>query len=419
MKRRLFWKILISFWLTFFCIVHGTWLLFILLRSEPSDFSLSMARMSVATASAMIRDGGTRAYNAEIRNWSNDQRDQIALRPAETPGNDPRRVLAQGTAQSPDGKVWRITFYRQPLTSRGIPREVVILGGAGGLLFSALLAWYLTQPIRRMRAGFRRLAQGDFTTRLGPSVGRRRDEIADLAHDFDQMAVQLSELVGARDRLLADVSHELRTPLARLNLAIGLAKQDPGKLMASLDRISAEAARLDEMVGELLTLSKLESGAGQSEDYFDFAEIVKGVIHDVGLEAGAKQVEVSLGVGASGSGEWIAKGSGKLIIRAVENIVRNAVRYSPQGARVEIGLSRDADTYRLVISDNGPGVPNEDIGQLFTAFGHSADGLGFGLGLAIAQRAIAVNGGTISARNRVTGGLEMTLTVPAVHLELV
>lgn len=419
MKRRLFWKILISFWLTFFCIVQGTWLLFILLRSEPSDFSLSMARMSVATASAMIRDGGTRAYNAEILHWSKDQRDQIELRPAATPGNDPRLVLAQGAAQSPDGKVWRITFYRQPFTSRGIPREVVILGGAGGLLFSALLAWYLTQPVRRMRAGFRRLAQGDFTTRLGPSVGRRRDEISDLAHDFDQMAVQLSELVGARDRLLADVSHELRTPLARLNLAIGLAKQDPGKLMVSLDRISAEAARLDEMVGELLTLSKLESGAGQSEEYFDFAEIVKGVIHDVGLEAGAKQVEVSFSVGASGSGEWIAKGSGKLIIRAVENIVRNAVRYSPQGARVEIGLSRDADSYRLVIADNGPGVPNEDIGQLFTAFGHSADGLGFGLGLAIAQRAIAVNGGTISARNRVTGGFEMTLTVPAVHLELV
>ncbi|OAI43225.1 hypothetical protein AYO42_06200 [Rhizomicrobium sp. SCGC AG-212-E05] len=418
MKRRLFWKILIGFWLTFFCIVHGTWLLFIVLRSEPSDYALGVARASVAAASAMVRDGGTQAYRTEIGTWSKYQRLQIALSPAATPSNDARPVLAQGNARSPDGKVWRIAFYRQPFSMWGIPREVVMLGGVGGLVFSAILAWYLTQPVRRMRSGFRRLAQGDFTTRLGPSIGRRRDEIADLAHDFDQMAAQLSELVAARDRLLADVSHELRTPLARLNLAIGLAKQDPTKLMVSLDRIAIEAVRLDEMVGELLTLSKLESGAAQNDDYFDLAEVVKSVVHDAVIEATAKHVTFEMDIGENESGEWIARGSGKLVSRAIENIVRNAVRYSPQGTRVEIGLSRDTGTYRLVIADNGPGVPSEEIGLLFKAFGHSADGFGFGLGLAIAQRAIAVNGGVIVARNRAAGGLEMTVTVPAVGLDL-
>jgi two-component system OmpR family sensor kinase len=417
MKRRLFWKILIGFWLTFFCIVHGTWLLFMLQRSGPSDYALGMARMSVAAASAVVRDGGTQAYDAEIGTWSTDQRRQIELRPAQSPGDDARPVLARSEVRSPDGKAWRITFYRQPFTLRGIPREVLMLGGAGGLLFSAILAWYLTQPVRRMRTGFRRLAQGDFSTRLGPSMGRRRDEIADLAQDFDQMAAQLSELVAARDRLLADVSHELRTPLARLNLAIGLARQDPAKLDASLDRIGNEAAKLDEMVGELLTLSKLESGMGQSEDYFDFAEIVRSVAHDAGYEASAKQVVVSLDTGATGS-EWLTNGNGRLVSRAVENIVRNAVRYSPQGGQVEITLSHDADFYRLTIADKGPGVPCEEIGLLFKPFGHSADGFGFGLGLAIAQRAIAVNGGAIVARNRDAGGLEMTVTVPAARLDL-
>jgi two-component system OmpR family sensor kinase len=247
-------------------------------------------------------------------------------------------------------------------------------------------------------------------------MGRRRDEIADLAHDFDQMASQLQELVAARDRLLADVSHELRTPLARLNLAIALARQDPDKIAASLNRVSQEAAKLDEMVGELLTLSKLETGQRSTEDYFDFAELAKAVIQDAGYEAAAKQVSVIL-EGADDRAEWIARGSGRLVSRAVENIVRNAVRYSPQGGRVAMILHREADFFRLVIMDDGPGVPDDQLDQLFKPFALSADGFGFGLGLAIAQRAIAVNGGTITAHNRLAGGLEMTVTLPAAPLE--
>jgi two-component system OmpR family sensor kinase len=299
------------------------------------------------------------------------------------------------------------TWHRTP------PNEVVIAGALGGLVFSALLAWYLTSPVRRMRSGFRRLARGDFTTRLAPSMGRRRDEIADLARDFDQMASQLNELVGARDRLLADVSHELRTPLARLNVAIGLARQDPAKSAASLDRIGIEAIKLDAMVGELLTLSKLESDARPVEEYFDLAEVVGSVVQDARYEAAAKQVDVVLADTAPSDSEWIAKGNGKLVNRAIENVVRNAVRYSPQGNQVHLALERGAGSYRLSIADNGPGVPSDEMRQLFKPFSHSADGLGFGLGLAIAQRAIAVMGGTIAARNRTAGGLEITITIPA------
>lgn len=417
MKRRLFWKILLAFWLTFFLIVQGIWLMITLLRSEPSDFARTLAKMSVTAATAAIRTGGEAGYRAEIAGWLKEQKDQIELRPATAPVSA-RPVMAQARASSPDGTQYRITYYRQT-QSRGllnIPREVVIAGAAGGLLFSALLAWYLTQPVERMRAGFRRLAQGNLTTRLVPAMGRRRDEIADLARDFDQMAAQLQELVAARDRLLADVSHELRTPLARLNLAIALARQDPDKIAASLDRVSQEAAKLDEMVGELLTLSKLETGQRGAEDYFDFAELAKTVIRDAGYEAAAKQVSVML-QGADDSAEWIARGSGRLVSRAVENIVRNAVRYSPQGGQVAMTLHRQADFFCLVITDGGPGIPDDQLDQLFKPFALSADGFGFGLGLAIAQRAIAVNGGTITAHNRPAGGLEMTVTLPAARLE--
>ncbi len=255
---------------------------------------------------------------------------------------------------------------------------VVVVGGLG---FSAILAWYLTQPIQRMQAGFGRLAQGNFATRLGPAMGRRRDEIADLAHDFDKMAVRLEELVAARDRLLADVSHELRTPLARLNLAIGLARQDPAKLATSLDRIGGEADKLDEMVGELLTLAKLESGQSRGEDYFNFAEIVKAVVQDARYEAAAKGVDVFLDIQPDDeSFEWIALGSGKLVSRAIENIVRNAVRYSSEGGKVGAMLRRRGGLYDLRVTDEGPGVPEEAMSALFMPFGVSADGFGFGLG---------------------------------------
>jgi two-component system OmpR family sensor kinase len=422
MKRRLFWKILIGFWLTFIIITQGIWLMFNLLRPDQDvSYMRSFARMSVAAAASSIRDGGPPALAEEQKSWPMEWRARIQVRPSAEP-LDRRAPVASQTVDAPDGTAYRVSYYPQRRNRDhgifGLPIEVVIVVVVGGLGFSAILAWYLTQPIQRMQTGFGRLAQGNFATRLGPAMGRRRDEIADLAHDFDKMAVRLAELVAARDRLLADVSHELRTPLARLNLAIGLARQDPAKIDASLDRISGEAAKLDEMVGELLTLSKLESGQSRGEDYFNFAEIVKAVVQDAGYEAAGKKVEVLFDVLPSDDNfEWIALGSGKLISRAVENIVRNAVRYSSEGGKVVATLRHEGEIYSLKVTDEGPGIPEEAMASLFMPFGMSADGFGFGLGLAIAQRAVAVHGGTIAARNRKPKGLEMAVRLPAATVE--
>jgi len=418
MKRRLFWKILIGFWLTLIIITQGIWLMFTLLRPDQEvSYMRAFARMSVAAASAAIQQGGPRALADEQKAWPEDWRARIQVQPVESPLNR-RAPIASQMVSAPDGASYRVSYYPQRGSRNhgvfGIPMEVVIVVVVGGLGFSAILAWYLTQPIQRMQAGFGDLAQGNFATRLGPAMGRRRDEIADLAHDFDKMAVRLEELVAARDRLLADVSHELRTPLARLNLAIGLAKQDPSKMATSLDRIHGEAAKLDEMVGELLTLAKLESGQSRGEDYFDFAEIVKAVVQDARFEAAAKRVDVLLTIEpADENVEWITRGSGRLVARAIENIVRNAVRYSSEGGKVVAALGRNGDRFNLKVTDEGPGIPEEAMTALFMPFGMSADGFGFGLGLAIAQRAMAVHGGSISARNLQPKGLEMAVTLPA------
>jgi two-component system OmpR family sensor kinase len=418
MKGRLFWKILIAFWITFVLITQGIWLLFTLLDpGEQTGRMRAMARMTVAAATSAIHEGGEPALQNQLKTWPHDQRRQVVVQPEAQP-YDGAAALAQDVAAAPDGKRYR-AIYLAPQTAHvrslfSLPREVLIGFGIGGLIFSAILAWYLTAPVRLMQGGFGRLAQGDFTPRLGPAMGRRRDEIADLAHDFDSMAMRLEELVAARDRLLADVSHELRTPLARLNLAIGLARQDPARLAAALDRIGIEAGKLDEMVGELLTLARLESGHKPAEEYFDFAEVVKAVVQDARYEAEAKHIQVLLSVEPGDDGvEWIAPGSGRLVARAVENIVRNALRYSPDGGDVAVELRRADGAFVLCVADEGPGVPDADMAALFRPFGVSADGSGFGLGLAIARRAIAVQGGEIVARNRKPRGLEMQVTLPA------
>jgi two-component system OmpR family sensor kinase len=423
-KRRLFWKILFGFWLTFLIIVQSIWLLFTVLRpAEQSEFARGMAHIAVESVAARLQHAGPDAAERQLASWPSDQRAQISIVPQGQADRDPRPVLAEATLRARHGGMWHVAYHARTQHSHNpfdIPKEVLIPAILGGLAFAAVLAWYLTRPIERMRLGFGRLAQGDFATRLVPAMGRRRDEIADLAQDFDRMAARLEELVASRDRLLADVSHELRTPLARLTLAIGLARQDPTRMAASLDRITGEAAKLDEMVGELLTLAKLETGPGRSDDYFDLAEIVQAVIQDARYEASSKNVDVVLTIEAMDEGfEWIAPGNGKLVSRAIENIIRNAVRYSSEGGKVTAGLTlnRNGNSFRLTVADEGPGVPPELLDKLFKPFGVSADGYGFGLGLAIAQRAIAVNGGTIAARNRQPRGLEMVIVLPGAPVQ--
>lgn len=284
------------------------------------------------------------------------------------------------------------------------------------LLCSALLAWRAARPIRRLSWAFRQLAAGRLDTRVGGSMGGGKDEIADLAQEFDGMAQQLETLVATQRRLLHDVSHELRSPLARLQAAIGLARQrpDPARLDTMLGRIEREITRVDTLVGELLTLARLESGASQlPREQVDLIELLSAIADDARFEARAAGRDVSF----SGNGEFVATVAAELLYRAFENVIRNAVKYTAEGSCVEISASCAADALHITVADRGPGVPPHALQDMFQPFlrvgENGQDNSGFGLGLAIARGAVETHGGSISAAARQGGGLLISMHIPA------
>jgi two-component system OmpR family sensor kinase len=292
------------------------------------------------------------------------------------------------------------------------PWLMVMIGAAASLAVSALLAWYLVRPIRSLRWALRAAADGRLETRVRPLMKGRRDEIADLGDEFDEMARRLQKLVDAQRRLLHDVSHELRSPLARLQAAIGLVRQDPQKLDTSLERIEREVARLDELVGEVLALARVEGAAPARHDApVDLAELVLNVADDARFEARAAHRDVSL----ESAERVLVRGRAELLQRAVENIIRNAVKYTAEGTTVEVNLTAAADRARLVVRDHGPGVAAGEADRIFEPFYRSranASVDGFGLGLAIAQAATAAHNGSIRAENAHGGGLIVELELP-------
>jgi two-component system sensor histidine kinase CpxA len=287
-----------------------------------------------------------------------------------------------------------------------------------GLLLTAillcyLLAKYLTTPIRKLRMATQRLAAGDLQTRVATRLGRRRDELADLAADFDEMAERIESLVTSQQRLSRDISHELRSPLARMNVALGIAKQKASPDVGSqLNRIENEADRLNQMIGRILTLSKLESGAQDYEKApVDLVDIVASVVDDADFEARPLGKTVKM----KGEGTCMIDGSEPLLRSAVENVLRNAVRYTKEGTAVNVTVDHNGDTAKVLITDHGGGVPETELQNLFRPFYRVGEARerstgGIGLGLAIADRAIAAHDGSISARNT-NDGLEIAINL--------
>jgi two-component system OmpR family sensor kinase len=326
-----------------------------------------------------------------------------AARLVEVPGGERYLIFAQATGE-PRGRARRSAPQPAPAWL------LIVIGAAASLGLSALLAWYLARPIRNLRWAFRAAAQGRLDTRVRPLMKGRRDEIADLGGDFDLMAQQLQKLVAAQRRLLHDVSHELRSPLARLQAAIGLVRQDPRKLEASLERIEREVARLDALVGEVLTLARLEGGtASGALETVDLADLVANIVADARFEAEAAGRRVEL----DSLDEVKVHGQAELLHRAVENVVRNAVKHTAEGSTVKISLSRSGNSAILHVRDYGPGIAPEHLDHVFEPFYRAGGGSGFGLGLAIAHGAIAVHGGAIRAENAAGGGLLIEIQLPS------
>jgi two-component system sensor histidine kinase CpxA len=301
-----------------------------------------------------------------------------------------------------------------------LPVAIVV----GGLTTFALVLLF-TRPIARLRKAARELAHGNLKARVNEPADRPRstsgDELHALLHDFDHMAERLESLVGAQQLLLRDVSHELRSPLARLSVALELAREDGSAEMAKhLDRIERETEKLNQLIGQLLTLSSME--AIESVARFEpvsLNQVVAQIIPDAQYEASQRQCSVVF----HADGECTTPGNRQLLYRAIENVVRNAVKYTTPGTEVEISVGAGKDetghSVNVVeVSDRGPGIPEAEIEAIFRPFyrvdrARSQETGGFGVGLAIAERTVKLHGGRVSGRNRSGGGATIRMQFPS------
>jgi two-component system sensor histidine kinase CpxA len=335
--------------------------------------------------------------------------------------------LQDGTVGPPTSlAAWRVWSSLVDQPGELVLRLLAVFFTAGILCFG--LARYLTAPVLRLRDATHQFASGNLGVRVGPAVGKRRDELAELGRDFDVMAERIESLLTTQRQLMSDVSHELRSPLARLNVALALARQRSGEEIAGpLDRIEVEAEQLNALIGRVLSLSSFESGASEPE----FASVnLNRLIGDVTADADFEAKAKDAGVKVKASEPCSVRGNELLLRSAIENVVRNAVLYTDSGTDVEIMLtfsgmvvddsSGDKATSRCAVvsvRDHGPGVSDDQLAHLFEPFYRIADSRdresgGTGLGLAITERAVRLHGGTVGARNATDGGLIVEIRLP-------
>jgi len=350
----------------------------------------------------------------------------------EAPGLEPRGL---GETRSPlnfrpsrqapqvigaDGTIYTIlSVPRRPsifgaFSLPGIPLAVLLIALTVSALASWWLAEHLSAPIRRIQAGARAVASEQLDVRVSAGLDGRRDELAVLARDFDAMADQLKATRSARTQLFRDISHELRSPLARMRVALGLARQPLADPAVQLDRLEREIERLDSLISHVLRLARLQ-GAESSlkREALDIDEILQEVVQDANFEGELKNCTIRL----QGSAHRQLLGNRELLHSAIENVLRNAVKYSPAGTSVEVGVSAPQSELQILVRDHGPGVPGGDLQRIFEPFYRVAesrdrDSGGEGIGLAITARVFEAHGGAATARNLAEGGLEVRLVLP-------
>ena len=409
--------------------------------SEPLEYQ---RRPSMAIqASEILARGGVGA----LKNWLAEDRSELGDRELFVVGPDGQDILGR---HLPENVTRRLAINREPVPdnfhpSRAAPQiiaadgsvytvittprrpsvfgalslpaiSLTILGIA--LVVSALTSWWLaehlTAPIRRIQAGARSLASENLDVRVSAGLEARKDELAVLARDFDAMADQLRANRSATTQLLRDISHELRSPLARMRVALGLARQPPADSARQLDRLEREIERLDAMISQVLKLARLQgTDALLARERFDLDDIIEEVVRDANFEGAMKNCKIDL----RGAANNAVLGSRELLHSAIENVLRNAVRYSPEGMSVEMQVAKLTNGLEIVIRDHGPGVPPALLERIFEPFYRVAesrdrDSGGEGIGLAITAQVMKAHGGCAKAVNAHGGGLEVRLSLP-------
>jgi len=320
------------------------------------------------------------------------------------------------THRSQDGKYWFAAEgqTRPPRIWSFLPYYFLVIGATGILCWIAAAG--VISPIRKIATSIALFGQGHLNVRVETE---RDDEIGQLGRSFNEMAERLERLITSERRLLSDISHELRSPLARLKFAMKLARSsnDPA---AAIERIERDVNRIASLVSDIVEINIVEDDpAMEAKQELCIRDIIGEVVQDASVEAQARGCAIAVRGDVCGA----VHGNPELLRRAVENVLRNAIRYSPEGATIELSLNEDEKTARITIRDHGPGVPDGAIGRIFDPFfrveeARNTNGGGSGLGLSIAKRAICLHRGTIVAENA-TPGLRVTIAIPVTQEDAV
>lgn len=307
-------------------------------------------------------------------------------------------------------------FKPNPESDPLAPEAIVGFSLLGLLVSSGVLAYWLLGPLLKLQRVARSFGQGDMSARVEQKLARRNDAIGKLASEFNEMAERIQTLLSSKERLMRDVSHELRTPLARIEVALTIA-EDKYAIEAQkgyLHRIRTELHELDELIGQVLTLSRLEAASLIKEEV-NVQEWLGDIVDDVSFESQLKEISVVV----LGNTPKTLVGDPLQLRHAIENVLRNACFYAGNGGIIELETKEKSGFAYIYIRDNGPGVPNDKLDKIFHAFYRSSEAReansgGFGVGLTISQRIIGAHKGQITARNRESGGLEVCFKLPLV-----
>jgi signal transduction histidine kinase len=414
---RLFWKFFTIIWLTLAVTVAVIILTVKLLQAVPFARELAEERRGLAlnlTANVLAQDGADAAAHF-VRASEKTLPLGITISAAADPGTCAKENTDDTRSVVRDGACYRISLsapigfsfdYFAPL----MPWLAILISST---LAAGALARYLIRPVVHLRDGLSALAHGRFDFRIGDKMAGRKDEVTALAHDFDSSAARLQELQAAQQRLFHDVSHELRSPLSRLQAAVGVLRQSPAKVDVMLDRMDREVERLDVLVGEILTLARLTAGSSLplKTQSLDVIELLNDILGDAAFEAQARGVTITTSI----DGMFLAEVEGELIYRALENVVRNAVKYTAEHSNVAVSCEMTTERLCIRVTDAGPGVGRDELERIFQPFSRGNDAEpqgGYGLGLAITRQAVERHGGRVHASLPVTGGLEITLDIP-------
>jgi signal transduction histidine kinase len=439
---RLFWKIFGLLLLTGAMVIAGGFYLFNQLQEQGLGDRLANHVMGkiAAEAVAVFEEGGEDGF----RQWLREQRhagrrgritleipdgrqlprplrprlsahlreDRVFFHPGDNPAG-PFFINKLTLTGENTGETFRvIAVYSSPATFLGPRMPLMSLPLLALMIGSGLLAWVLTRPLRQLKSATHRFAQGDLEARTPGKVHRRKDAIGDLAREHDRMAERIANLVGAQRQLVRDVSHELRSPLARMAVAATLAESANGaEREDAAERIQTEIRRMDALIDDLLTLSRVESGV----EAFEFEDcnlrtLVEDIAADAAFEFDTRNIRISA------TGDTTVRADCRRLRHALENILRNALRHSPEPSVVCITLDADDLRVGIEVADDGPGVEPDQLGRIFEPFfrgdGARAPDDGHGVGLAIARAMVAGHHGNIHAVNRLNGGLAICVELP-------